>query len=90
MGNEALKWNGLNKCRGKKNDEEEKKCQIFASVMYSIYQADVSPEGGLEVRQTLWFARKLIYSGAKWRLTICILLKSNNFHTAPMQRRFHK
>ena len=38
-----------------KNDEEEKKCQIFASVMYSIYQTRVSPEGGLEVGQTLWF-----------------------------------
>ena len=39
--------------------------------MYSSYQAGVSPEGGLEVGQTLWFfqerfARKLIYSGAKW------------------------
>ena len=38
-----------------KNDEEKKKCQIFASVMYSSYQAGVSPEGGLEVGQTLWF-----------------------------------
>ena len=30
-----------------KNDEEEKMC------MYSSYQAGVSPEGGLEVGQTL-------------------------------------
>ena len=36
-----------------KNDEQEKKCQIFTSVMYSSYQAGVSPEGGLEVGQTL-------------------------------------
>ena len=41
-----------------KNDEEEKKCQIFASAMYSSYQASVSPEGGLEVGQTLWFFQK--------------------------------
>ena len=64
------------KRRGEKKTSR-KKCQIFASVMYSSYHAGVSPEGGLEVGQTLWlFARKLIYSGAKWRLTICIL-KSN-------------
>ena len=62
---------------------KRKKCQIFASAMYSSYQVGVSPEGGLaiEVGQTLWFfekpfARKLIYFGAKLRLTIYIL-KSN-------------
>ena len=42
----------INKSRGKKNDEEEKKCQIFVSAMYSSYQAGVSPEGGLQVGQT--------------------------------------
>ena len=103
----------------KKKRRGGKKCQIFASAMYSSYQAGVSPEGGLEVGKTLWFfsealslpassplwaseaslartrlgpslarsreayfacpnrracsqakkpfARKLIYSGAKWR-----------------------
>ena len=35
-----------------KKDEEEK-CQIFASAMYPSYHAGVSPEGGLEVGQTL-------------------------------------
>ena len=57
--------------------------------MYSSYHAGVSPEGGLEVGQTLWIfgkplARKLRYSEAKWWLTKCIL-KSNtrqvNFRT---------
>ena len=44
----------INICRGE-NTTRRKKCQIFASAMYSSYQAGVSPEGGLEVRQTLWF-----------------------------------
>ena len=66
----------INICRGE-NTTRRKKCQIFASAMYSSYQAGISPEGGLEVGQTLWFfqerfARKLIYSGAKWRLRKCI------------------
>ena len=34
------------------NTTRRKKCQIFASAMYSSYQAGVSPEGGLEVGQT--------------------------------------
>ena len=37
--------------RGKKDEEE--KCQIFASAMYSSYHAGVSPEGGLDVGQTV-------------------------------------
>ena len=40
------------KCRGEKTTRR-KECQIFASAMYSSYQAGVSPEGGLEVGQTL-------------------------------------
>ena len=40
------------KCRGEKTTKR-KECQIFASAMYSSYQAGVSPEGGLEVGQTL-------------------------------------
>ena len=40
------------KRRGEKKTRR-KKCQIFASVMYSSYHAGVSPEGGLEVGQTL-------------------------------------
>ena len=63
-----------------KKQQGGKKCQILALTMYSSYHASVhvSPGGGLEVGQTLWvfekpFACKLIYSGAKWRLTICIL-----------------
>ena len=35
------------------NTTRRKKCQIFALAMYSSYQAGVSPEGGLEVGQTL-------------------------------------
>ena len=42
----------INICRGE-NTTRRKKCQIFASAMYSSYQAGVSPEGGLEVGQTL-------------------------------------
>ena len=42
----------INISRGE-NTTRRKKCQIFASVMYSCYQAGVSPEGGLEVGQTL-------------------------------------
>ena len=41
-----------NICRGE-NTTRRKKFQIFASAMYSSYQADVSPEGGLEVGQAL-------------------------------------
>ena len=48
------------------NTTRRKKCQIFASVMYSSYQAGVSPEGGLEViflgafcAQTNLFWRKM-------------------------------
>ena len=44
----------INICRGE-NTTRRKKCQIFASAMYSSYQAGISPEGGLEVGQTLWF-----------------------------------
>ena len=44
----------INKRRGEKK-ARRKKCQIFASAMYSSYHARVSPEGGLEVGQTLWF-----------------------------------
>ena len=39
-------------CR-EENTTRRKKCQIFTSAMYSSYQAGVSPEGGLEVGQTL-------------------------------------
>ena len=39
-------------CR-EENTTRRKKCQIFAWAMYSSYQAGVSPEGGLEVGQTL-------------------------------------
>ena len=39
-------------CR-EENTTRRKKCQIFTSAMYSSYQASVSPEGGLEVGQTL-------------------------------------
>ena len=71
--------------RGKKK-ARRKKCQVFASVMYSSYHAGLSPEGGLEVGQTLWFfAHKLIYSGAKWRLTMCTLKfnpRQEDFRTA--------
>ena len=42
----------LNICR-EENTTTRKKCQIFASAIYSSYQAGVSPEGGLEVGQTL-------------------------------------
>ena len=42
----------INICREGKTTRR-KKCQIFASAMYSGYQAGVSPEGGLEVGQTL-------------------------------------
>ena len=42
----------INICHGE-NTTRRKKCQIFASAMYSSYQAGVSPEGGLEVGQTL-------------------------------------
>ena len=42
----------INICRGE-NTTRRKKCQIFASAMYSSYQAGISPEGGLEVGQTL-------------------------------------
>ena len=42
----------INICR-EENTTRRKKCQIFASAMYSSYQASVSPEGGLEVGQTL-------------------------------------
>ena len=51
-------------------NDKEKRRQIFASAMYSSYQAGVSSEGDFEEGQTLWFffkpfASKLIYSGAK-------------------------
>ena len=42
----------INICR-EENTTRRKKCQIFTSAMYSSYQAGVSPEGGLEVGQTL-------------------------------------
>ena len=42
----------INICR-EKNTTRRKKSQIFASAMYSSYQAGVSPEGGLKVEQTL-------------------------------------
>ena len=42
----------INICRGE-DTTRRKKCQIFASAMYPSYQAGVSPEGGLEVGQTL-------------------------------------
>ena len=42
----------INICR-EENMTRRKKCQIFASAMYSSYQAGLSPEGGLEVGQTL-------------------------------------
>ena len=42
----------INICQ-EENATRRKKCQIFASAMYSSYQAGVSPEGGLEVGQTL-------------------------------------
>ena len=42
----------INKRRGEKKTRR-KKCQIFASAMYSSYHAGVSPEVGLEVGQTL-------------------------------------
>ena len=42
----------INICR-EENTTRRKKCQIFASAMYSSYQAGVSPEGGFEVVQTL-------------------------------------
>ena len=42
----------INKCRGEKTTRR-KECQIFASGMYPSYQAGESPEGGLEVGQTL-------------------------------------
>ena len=42
----------INKRRGEKKTRR-KKCQIFASAMYSSYHAGVSPEDGLEVGQTL-------------------------------------
>ena len=37
----------INKCRGEKTTRR-KECQIYASPMYSSYQAGVSPEGGLQ------------------------------------------
>ena len=42
----------INICR-EENTTRRKKCQIFTSAMYSSYQVVVSPEGGLEVGQTL-------------------------------------
>ena len=42
----------INTCLGEKTTRR-KECQIFASGMYSSYQAGVSPEGGLKVGQTL-------------------------------------
>ena len=42
----------INKCRGEKTTRK-KEYQIFASAMYSSYQVGVSPEGELEVGQTL-------------------------------------
>ena len=41
-----------NICR-EENTTKRKKCQIFASAMYSSYQSGVSPEGGLEGGQTV-------------------------------------
>ena len=40
----------INKRRGEKKTRR-KKCQFFASAMYSSYHASISPEGGLEVGQ---------------------------------------
>ena len=42
----------INKCHGEK-PMRRRECQIFASAMYSSYEAGISPEGGLEVGQTL-------------------------------------
>ena len=42
----------ISKGRGEKKTRR-KKCQIFASAMYSSYHAGVSLEGGLDVGQTL-------------------------------------
>jgi len=41
--------------KGSVKTTRRKRRQIFASAMYSSYQAGVSPEGGFEVGQTLWF-----------------------------------
>ena len=60
-----------------KNDEEEK-CQIFASAMYSSYQARVSPEGGLKVGQSLSFFFEALCAQTNlfWRR-----MKINNMYT---------
>ena len=42
----------INKCRGEKNDEEERMPDLRLGNV-SSYQAGVSPEGGLDVGQTL-------------------------------------
>ena len=59
----------INKRRGEKR-KRRKKCHIFASVKKVDSKWDKPSD---------FFTRKLIYSGAKWRLTICIL-KSNPRH----------
>ena len=47
----------INKCRGEKKGRRKERqiFWIFASAMYSSYQAGVSAEGRLEVGQTLRF-----------------------------------
>ena len=58
----------IKKCRGEKNDEKERMPDLRLGNV-SSYQAGVSPEGGLEVGQTLWFFLEVLCEQANlfWR-----------------------